>query len=388
MEKILKIIFAASVFLFLTALAFIFALRIPEKTSLNGVFETASYPSENQSVWNGQFQAQYAKWFNDNFGKHNFILKVYNQIKYLLFNEGNARWIIGSDKYLFDVGQAKRNFSSGNTDEEFENYAVLIADFQKKMISMGKKTLFVLTPCKAEIYPEKLPWNYKSLTQRYKDSEEITRFKLISAFDKNNVIYYDATQDVMDIKNANEYPAFYNTAHHWSFMAAANITKKMLELTGDKFANFEVPQINVVNSSGEEFRMDKDAYLLLNVFRGKKADSYDSPFISYGKPSEEKVYIYGSSFSGEIFYTIAKTADELCVKEITYQTYNTIRSHREKSVDDTKYFKEGEAFQYFMDDCMNCTFLIMEQQVAGGVMGPHEEFIEYLMKELNKNTDK
>ena len=382
MEKLLRLIFPLSIFFFLFFLCVNFILRVPEKTVINGIYDKAEYPAKTDSIWNGQYQGKYSKWFNENFGKHNFILKIYNQFKYSVFNEGNLRWVIGSNKYIFDVYQTKSCFTAKNSDDDYYNYAKEIAEFQKKIISLGKKTIFVLTPCKAEIYPEELPWNYKYLVNKYYKSENIEREKLISAFNANGVIYYDSTEDIKKIKRLGQYPVFYNTGHHWSFMTASNITKRILEEISLHYENFVIPEINVLNSSGEEFTMDKDAYLLLNLFRGKKASSYDSPLISYGSSSSEKIYIYGSSFAGEIFYTFARNKGESCFSSVIYQQYNTIRAHREKS------FNDKEAFQFYINDLISSDILIMEQQTVGGVMEPHKEFIDYLMNELSEKVVK
>lgn len=388
MEKLLRLIFPLSIFFFLFFLCVNFILRVPEKTVINGIYDKAEYPAKTDSIWNGQYQGKYSKWFNENFGKHNFILKIYNQFKYSVFNEGNLRWILGSNKYIFDVYQTKSCFTAKNIDDDYYNYAKEIAEFQKKIISLGKKTIFVLTPCKAEIYPEELPWNYKYLVNKYYKSENIEREKLISAFNANGVIYYDSTEDIKKIKRLGQYPVFYNTGHHWSFMTASNITKRILEEIALHYENFVIPEINVLNSSGEEFTMDKDAYLLLNLFRGKKASSYDSPLISYGSSSSEKIYIYGSSFAGEIFYTFARNKGESCFSSVIYQQYNTIRAHRDKSLDDMKTFNDKEAFQFYINDLISSDILIMEQQTVGGVMEPHKEFIDYLMNELSEKVVK
>ena len=388
MEKLLRLIFPLSIFFFLFFFCVNFILRVPEKTVINGIYDKAEYPAKTDSIWNGQYQGKYSKWFNENFGKYNFILKIYNQFKYSVFNEGNLRWILGSNKYIFDVYQTKSCFTAKNSDDDYYNYAKEIAEFQKKIISLGKKTIFVLTPCKAEIYPEELPWNYKYLVNKYYKSENIEREKLISAFNANGVIYYDSTEDIKKIKRLGQYPVFYNTGHHWSFMTASNITKRILEEIALHYENFVIPEINVLNSSGEEFTMDKDAYLLLNLFRGKKASSYDSPLISYGSSSSEKIYIYGSSFAGEIFYTFARNKGESCFSSVIYQQYNTIRAHREKSLDDMKTFNDKEAFQFYINDLISSDILIMEQQTVGGVMEPHKEFIDYLMNELSEKVVK
>lgn len=388
MEKMLRLIFPLSIFSILFFLCVNFILQVPEETTINGIYDSAEYPSKTDSIWNGQYQSKYSKWFNDNFGKHNFILKIYNQFKYSVFNEGNLRWIIGPNKYIFDVYQAKSCFTAKNTDEDYYNYAKEIAEFQKKIISLGKKTIFVLTPCKAEIYPEELPWNYKILVNKYNKSENIEREKLIAALNANDVIYYDTTEDIKKIKELGQYPVFYNTGHHWSFMTASNITIRILDEIALHYENFVIPEINVINSSGEEFSMDKDAYLLLNLFRGKKDSSYDSPSISYGTSSPEKIYIYGSSFSGEIFYTFARNKGESCFSSVIYQQYNTIRTHREKALDDMKIFNDKEAFQFYINDLISSDILIMEQQTVGGVMEPHKEFVDYLMNELSKKVVK
>lgn len=384
----LRLIFPLSIFSILFFLCVNFILRVPEETTINGIYDRAEYPSKTDSIWNGQYQSKYSKWFNDNFGKHNFILKIYNQFKYSVFNEGNLRWIIGPNKYIFDVYQAKSCFTAKNTDEDYYNYAKEIAEFQKKIISLGKKAIFVLTPCKAEIYPEELPWNYKILVNKYNKSENIEREKLISALNANDVIYYDTTEDIKKIKELGQYPVFYNTGHHWSFMTASNITIRILDEIALHYENFVIPEIDVLNSSGEEFSMDKDAYLLLNLFRGKKASSYDSPSISYGTSSPEKIYIYGSSFAGEIFYTFARNKGESCFSSVIYQQYNTIRTHREKALDDMKIFNDKEAFQFYINDLISSDILIMEQQTVGGVMEPHKEFIDYLMNELSEKVVK
>ena len=129
MEKLLRLIFPLSIFFFLFFLCVNFILRVPEKTVINGIYDKAEYPAKTDSIWNGQYQGKYSKWFNENFGKYNFILKIYNQFKYSVFNEGNLRWILGSNKYIFDVYQTKSCFTAKNSDDDYYNYAKEIAEF-------------------------------------------------------------------------------------------------------------------------------------------------------------------------------------------------------------------------------------------------------------------
>ena len=141
-----------------------YLFHIDDNKALSGVNSTIEKPQTSiKSVMSGEYQNKFNSWFADNFPYRNTMTILYNQIKYNCFNELNGVWIAGKDGYLFNGDQSKSYCLGDNnyTDEQYEQYAKKVAFVQQELIKRGKKIIYILTPVKAQIYPEKLPQRYQ-----------------------------------------------------------------------------------------------------------------------------------------------------------------------------------------------------------------------------------
>ena len=73
---------------------------------LNGSFETAKDTTFNWPAWwEGSYQEQKNRFLKDNFGLHNYYVRLNSQLNFNLFKKANAAYVVvGKDNYLYETG--------------------------------------------------------------------------------------------------------------------------------------------------------------------------------------------------------------------------------------------------------------------------------------------
>ena len=339
------------------------------------------------TVLDGTYQSYFSKWISDNFYKHTEIVKCHNQIEYGVFQDGVGDWIQGEDDYLFSKSQTYTytggDYTNINTYEQYLEYASSIAEMQKLLQKDGKDFIFLITPIKAEIYPEYIPWYERNILKRYGKGENSTRKMLIRALEERGVNYYDVTQDLIEMRKNEEFDVYSKTGQHWTLTAAATEMNIIMEQF-EKFSMFtNYPRVNVVDIKEELFSIDKDILDLQNVIYPNVADKYTSPLLKM-ICSNDSAFLFGTSFGWEIAGSFYVNEKVRAWDELVYQEY---------FVNLTEYGEEGKSTQSYssnntpddlsiMRHINNSNVVIMEQQAQLGIMETHKKFIDYVNEQL------
>lgn len=394
MKKIVSYILPVSMMFFLLIFGMATIFRVSDSDHLYFVKEH-EYPESYslEDVKNGKFQREFALWFNDHFWYRNTAVRWKNQLLYSVFQDRVVNGIHGKDDFvlaeedtsLFVAGKYSNKYS----EKEYLEYALSVKKMQDRLKKKGKKFIYIITPLKAEILPEKLPWRYKILYDRYYSSGEGFHASLIKAMKEAGVCYYDTTSDLWQAKNNGEYEVFVKSGVHWTFSAAAyemvNVLKYMQAL--DNKADY--PQMEVVGVNNELYPIDNDLAVAFNVKFPIYSDKYTSPIIKYNKKSDLKLYLFGCSFSEQIADAFSNRGRDNAFKKLIHQQYFTDvniitdqgkehRSYSEKCVpEDLDVMKN-------IDDS---DIIIMEQNVILGLLPTHIKFVNYVNAQLMKNEE-
>lgn len=383
-----RYIIPVSVIGFLMFLLGAFVFRFTNTTWLVGVMSTPYPPNISfNTVLDGTYQSYFSKWISDNFYKHTEIVKCHNQIEYGVFQDGVGDWIQGEDDYLFSKSQTYTytggDYTNINTYEQYLEYASSIAEMQKLLQKDGKDFIFLITPIKAEIYPEYIPWYERNILKRYGKGENSTRKMLIRALEERGVNYYDVTQDLIEMRKNEEFDVYSKTGQHWTLTAAATEMNIIMEQF-EKFSMFtNYPRVNVVDIKEELFSIDKDILDLQNVIYPNVADKYTSPLLKM-ICSNDSAFLFGTSFGWEIAGSFYVNEKVRAWDELVYQEY---------FVNLTEYGEEGKSTQSYssnntpddlsiMRHINNSNVVIMEQQAQLGIMETHKKFIDYVNEQL------
>ncbi|WP_147325887.1 hypothetical protein [Lacrimispora amygdalina] len=132
------------------------------QTTLNGVVEQNIKPKrEFKTIMNGKYQTEYSNWFADNFPFRTYIVKIYDEIMF------NTESIVngvkaGKNGNLFGEYFTKQSLIGTLDKIQVDNYARNLKFIQDKLEERGKDLIYIITPSKAEVLPEDLPWNYRA----------------------------------------------------------------------------------------------------------------------------------------------------------------------------------------------------------------------------------
>lgn len=186
----------------------------------------------------GSYQDGYAKWFNENFGFRNELLRLRNQIAYSFFGVAKANdIIIGKDLYLYERNYIYAwqgfDFVGLPNAEKLTDQIALLQDSLKKK---GVTLIICLAPGKASYYPEYIP-------DEYGPGSDSTNYKILSALMRNkNVNVLDYVQWFGQMKGKTPYPLFPRTGTHWSQYGCMLALDSLLKFIEDK-RNIDLPDM-------------------------------------------------------------------------------------------------------------------------------------------------
>jgi alginate O-acetyltransferase complex protein AlgJ len=100
-------------------------------------------------------------WFNDHFGCRKCLVMWNNKLRWSLFKDRNSKNVlVGKDGWLFTTDAQMIDHYSGLlqfTPEDLHNWLILLETRRNWLAKRGIAYVFVVTPDKETIYPEKLP---------------------------------------------------------------------------------------------------------------------------------------------------------------------------------------------------------------------------------------
>lgn len=245
------------------------------------------------SILSGDYQQLYGEWFEENLSVRNIMVRSYNELLYKLQVTNNSI-ICGKDNWLYSTDYVEAYYKYiqlPNVEITYPEYAKKIKTIQDRLKKRGKTFIYVISPSKAEIYPEYIPFRYKNMNYL---ERKTNREREIGEFKRNNVNYYDTKEDMLKIKETR--PAFYRQGIHWSYANCSNVLKNIFEQNIDDF-QMDIHIKNANFASGA----DQDLYLLENIWSLPYSDEYFDVQIKY-KDNEKKpkIFILGTSFSDQI----------------------------------------------------------------------------------------
>lgn len=396
MKKAIKTGMENLLFLFVVAnmvcLFVFYFLRSDEKTPLKNPVPSES-PKQLATLdgfFDGSFQKEWESWFNENFPGHSDAVRLHNQIEYSVFCDGVDGWLQGKDGYLFSGGSS--TYTDGSLafigrQSDYDEYAQKVFALQSNLAELGKEFVYLLTPIKAEIYFDRLPWNERLIADRYASRGTTMRDALIDAFDRFGVHYYDLTPDLRQMKEDNpDFDVFASTGHHWTLTAAASEMTTLFQALSRMTPPRLIPKLSVTGLSDQVFETDKDIINKFNVDHIKTIHPYQKPVIAYEKQSDADVCLFGTSMSIEIVNALFTSASQRAFKRLVYFHYFTTTYFYDENGASSKSFnsdakpEDENVLQYIKDSDL----VLMESQALTGIPGTHVKFLDY----VNENIDK
>lgn len=221
---------------YLLIILFLFLLFLPLAESLFWIFpdtellenrQLAAFPviSEGGII---EFQKNFEKYYNDNFGLRKYLIKANNEIKVRLLSfSPNTKVVVGRENWLYFAGE----------DEAIYNYKPKLNETQLNLIldklkkrrelfaEQGIRYFMVIVPDKQTLYPEYLPEQIRKLNEN-SEYDQISDYLNENSLDLN----IDVKKALLKEKQKG-HAVYYRTDSHWndygSFLAYQEILKKL-----------------------------------------------------------------------------------------------------------------------------------------------------------------
>jgi hypothetical protein len=214
--------------------------NLKEEKPLQGAINITPYDSLSWEKWfNGKYQENNTKYFNDNFGFRSTLIRLNNQKHYSLFNRARANGVkIGKENYLYEEHYIKTYFGLDKIERsKVDSVSNRLAEISRKLEDKGKHLVVLLAPGKGSYYPEYFPEDYSNI------EKGVTNYHLYKeAFGRDQINVLDFHTWFRQMKEDAKYPLFPKCGIHWSkygeYLAADSLIKYI-----EKKTNKELPHI-------------------------------------------------------------------------------------------------------------------------------------------------
>lgn len=326
MEKSSKILFTLLFgILFIPLTLSIFKVDVIWK-QLEGSFVLAQKPSFNSDVWfSGTYQEDYNKYINDNLSGRDFLVRIYNQFRFDLFDITNANGILlGKDNVLFqdfyvDALKGLDRVDSSVVTNDVKEFKAL----QEALRKINKSLILVIAPGKASFFPEYLPDSIKINNDSLSNYSQYTQ-KLL----EKEVPFVDLRNFLLSKKREEKYPLFPRCGTHWSGYAVTlvmdTLAKFIEKESGVNLINFKSENGVVTN---REMRFtDDDIGKAMNLLVPINNWTMKYPNVVFEKNSNKKkpsILTIGDSFT-QSFWGFYPYFSELFNEKSRYWYYNKV----------------------------------------------------------------
>ena len=305
MEKKLKtvLLILMALLLAIPIIQFKYDFFIPSE-KLNGSFKKKSKPDFSYKSWfNGSFQQSFDKYFNQDFGFRNNLVRLHNQLNYSLFNKANTQGVIvGKNNYLFEKlyidSYTGANFIGQNAIDKNVQQIQKIYQHLKKH---NTELLIIIAPGKGYFYPEYIPDYFK------KHISDSTNYKsYLTALSKTHIPLIDFNAYFMALKDTADFIIYPKTGIHWSQgvlpFVADSIIKKSAQILKQELNGVVMDQFDIVADTAD--KQDADIERSMNLMYDIEKPRMNYPLWHYeqnASHTKPKMIAIGDSFWWQLF---------------------------------------------------------------------------------------
>lgn len=290
------------IFIVISVPFFQYVSRIFDEKSLKGEFVSHSKPGLDslQTKWfEGGYQYDYEKYFNEKFGFRPSFVRLFNQIKYTLFNKANsAETILGKNGGFYDSRYIMTYLGKDFIGKEAITKKIEdLLQAKKYLEEENKHILIVIAPNKARYYREEIPDSFKVVGKTNYD-------ELITQFKKNKIDYIDFNNWFLSQKGKLEGTLISKYGIHWTEYATDIVVDSIITYCNQKY-NYNLPTYHInsyVKTHKAQFQ-DNDILNTNNLLITPTDELYIySNKTIMGGPPEKRILALGDSFYNGLYY--------------------------------------------------------------------------------------
>lgn len=274
---------------------------IPEP-ELHGVDFEEEIPSFSYQSWyQFEFQPKLHAYLEDHYGFRPNMIRLFNQIDYSLFREPHGSGvIIGKQGYLYEHWFIDAHFGSNYIgDEIIETAITRLEAIRSHLLEHGTQLLVVVTPSKADFWPEYIP-------DRLKSEYATTNYEAITYhLWKRGFPMLDLNRWFIDMKDQTPAPLFPKTGTHWSHYGAFFSLDTLSSFIG-RYLDRPMPRISLTQTTPVDSIVypDHDLEQLMNLAFKLPRLKMAYPNIHFHQPDHYQLprgVVISDSFFWELF---------------------------------------------------------------------------------------
>ena len=264
----------------LLAGAFAAALALPTiqknvslvtETTLGGVEAKIDRPRWTWPAWfAGSLQETVEGRYRQRFPFRAHAVKTWNQLHYAVFGArpaaaGGTQIVIGKDNMLYELPYiASYNEPDKHREQSLRDLAARVRQAQDALAARGIAFLLVISPSKAEIYPESIP---DALRRPDRAARASTYDRLLPLLRAQGVHLLDTHAQFLAWKRELPHPLFAKGGTHWNYYAAAKVVDlAMDQLEAQAGRPFPDLEVTAVATDDRPEGTDDDLFRTLNLW--------------------------------------------------------------------------------------------------------------------------
>ena len=272
---------------------------------LHGATNRMEKPRWTLTDWfSGAYQSGQERYFSRKFGLRPAFVRTFNQVHFSLFGRVPGRRgtqvVVGQDHWLYERPYVNHLLSPARIpDEDLQRLARRLRALQDALQQAGKAFVLVLSPSKAEVYPQHLPADTLAPGLPLAGSGDHQR--LIPMLEAAGVRVVNTPALFAARVDSAPYPLFARGGTHWNYYSIYLVLDALLaELNPQLPAAVPVPDYSQVVMAPPR-GTDTDLADLLNLWRNptlRAPAPYAHVVASEWSPAERPdVLVVGDSFS-------------------------------------------------------------------------------------------
>lgn len=296
------------------AIGFVFLLLLPtmqrqwrfiKESPLGGVEQTDDVASLSWSHWvDGSVEAAISDRLSRSIGFRPICVRAINQTM-LAINNGYkldvpAQVVVGKDDWLYESAyvQSYAHPPSALSAADLDSFVSQLQTLQSLLAQRGAVLLLIVSPSKAELYPEYLPDEVAAQRKQFTGRRDYEA--LVERLKRQRVNFVDAPQLLRTWRDTSE-PLFSRTGTHWNYYGCFLVWREAIK-TINACSSLHIPVPELEGIEYDEPRgTDNDLGALLNVFvlpSGTPRVPYPLVQVAAQTPDQRPAFLFvGTSFS-------------------------------------------------------------------------------------------
>ncbi|WP_028580370.1 DHHW family protein [Desulfogranum japonicum] len=242
--KPLHLIFISTFFVALWIPVSLLLISGGKEISIHEKRKLASLPSLKETGVSG-YPKQFEKYFNDQFGLREPLLKTHALYQFALFNVSSSeKVIVGKNGWLFQNGQPHFKDMRNQwpfSEAELRHWANVLIEKQRWLQQRNVQYMFVITPSKHIVYGENLPDAFQPVSPESRADQLTTYLQR-----HTNVTVVDMRKALQQAKKNGQ--IYHKTDTHWNSLGAYYGYRALLQEI-----NRVLPQVQPIHLSVQDF---------------------------------------------------------------------------------------------------------------------------------------